>query len=308
MPQPNYPVIQIQPEWVLEPEALGSKQKFWFRSEDKETEWLFKFPEPNTGQHWAEKIAAEVAEILDIPHARVELAVFQGTPGSATESFARHGWQLFHGNQILAGKVLGYDPQKRFQQSDHTLTNIFAAISAALPVEQPDLRNAVWSARAKPQFTEYLVLDAVIGNTDRHHENWGVLLRRAGAEWQGMPAPTFDHASSLGRELLDSGRGLSRERLLRERRVGPYSERARGGIFWETTDRHGLSPLELVRRAVPLYPELFRPALTRLERLDRQRVQDIVEPVPADWITTLQRQFAIELMYYNYNELLKLRL
>ena len=72
-----YPIIQIQPDWVLEPEAMGSKNKFWFRG-DNGPEWLFKFPQANTGQHWSEKIAAEVADQLDVLHARVELAQFQG--------------------------------------------------------------------------------------------------------------------------------------------------------------------------------------------------------------------------------------
>jgi hypothetical protein len=95
-----YPIIEIQPAWVLEGEAMGSKPKFWFRQAEEAPEWLFKYPQENTGQHWAEKIATEVASLLDILHARVELAVFQGVRGSATESFAREGRELF---QALPG-------------------------------------------------------------------------------------------------------------------------------------------------------------------------------------------------------------
>jgi len=64
-------------DWVLESEAMGSKDKFWYRDGDG-PDWLFKFPQPNTGQHWSEKIAAAVADGLNILHAQVELAVFQG--------------------------------------------------------------------------------------------------------------------------------------------------------------------------------------------------------------------------------------
>ncbi|HET9177409.1 MAG TPA: HipA domain-containing protein, partial [Terriglobia bacterium] len=241
MPQQPYQVFKIQQEWVLEPEALGSKEKFWYQENDKGSEWLFKYPQENTGQHWAEKIAAEVAASLGILHARVELAAFGDSHGSATESFTRRGRSLFHGNQILAGRVLGYDPDKAFRQSDHTLTNIFAAIDSAFVTQ--------WSARkAKMLFAGYLVFDALIGNTDRHHENWGVLIKQVGNQWAGILAPTFDHASSLGRELGDSADGPCRERFLREKRVGAYSEKAHGGIFWDNSDRRGTSPLELARR------------------------------------------------------------
>ena len=123
-----YPILEIQPDWVLEPEALGSKQKFWYRENNDQPMWLFKFPQHGTGQHWSEKIAAEVANAIEIVCARVEFAVFQGTRGSTTESFAHDGWDLFHGNQALAGHVFGYDPKRAFRQSDHTLENIFLAL------------------------------------------------------------------------------------------------------------------------------------------------------------------------------------
>ena len=68
----SYPIIQVEPEWVLEPEDMGTKEKFWYRNPgDGGREWLFKNPRENTGEHWAEKIAAEVANVLGIPHATV---------------------------------------------------------------------------------------------------------------------------------------------------------------------------------------------------------------------------------------------
>jgi len=301
MPQPRYSVFEIQPEWVLESEALGSKVKFWYRAKDGEPEWLFKFPQPNTGQHWSEKIAAEVAASLRTLHAQVQLAVFQGVRGSATESFARHGRSLFHGNQILAGQVLGYDPVKAFRQSDHTLTNIFTAIDKTF-------LTPASAHKAKTIFAGYLVLDALVGNTDRHHENWGILIKQVGDDWERILAPTFDHASSLGRELVDTAEGICRERLLREGRVGAYAEKAHGAIFWEKSDMRGLSPLELVRRAAAIHPELFKPPLNRLERLDQQRLLAIIDPVPDGWMTPVAREFALALMCYNYEELRKIRL
>ncbi len=298
MPNP-YPIFEIEPEWVLEPEGMGSKEKFWYRAKDGEPEWLFKFPQENTGQHWSEKIAAEVARCMDVLHARVELAVFQGVRGSATESFARDGRNLFHGNQMLAGKVLGYDHTKKFRQSDHTLENIFTAIERTFTT--PEGRR-----KAKVRMAEYILLDAVIGNTDRHHENWGILRKRVGDKWQGLLAPTFDHASSLGRELLDVSEAKCRKRLLAEGRVGDYSEKAPGAIFWDKADKRGLSPLNLVRRAALLHPDLFKTALARVGRLNRSLLTGISAQVPEGWMTPLAREFAVELMCYNVEELKKL--
>src|SRR5947207_4324321 len=53
-------------------------------------------------------------------------------------------------------------------------------------------------------FAGYLLLDAWIGNTDRHHQNWG-FVRKKGEILQHL-APTFEHASSLGANLMDAQR------------------------------------------------------------------------------------------------------
>ena len=102
MPSDLYPIEEVFPEWVLQPEDLGGKEKFWYRKQgETAVPWLFKYPRPNSGEHWAEKIAAEVAGLLSISCARVELATFQGFRGSSSESFLGQNQQLFLGNQIL---------------------------------------------------------------------------------------------------------------------------------------------------------------------------------------------------------------
>jgi len=291
-----YPILTIQPEWVLEDEAMGSKQKFWCQESDDDPPWLFKYPQENTGQHWSEKIAAEIADAIEILHARVELATFQDIRGSATESFARQGRELFHGNQILAGKTVGYDPSRKFRQADHTLSNIFSALDRVF--RTPEIARA-----AKERMAEYLVLDALVGNTDRHHETWGILRKRNPKGWSGMVAPSFDHASSLGRELIDDGPGRSRQRFLSEGRIGQYAEKASGAIYWESTDKRGVSPLELVRRATQSWPEAFRRALQMLDKLEEERIRRIVAQVPEDWMSDISRTFVVELTCYNLNQL-----
>ena len=145
----------------------------------------------------------------------------------------------------------------------------------------------------------YLVLDALIGNTDRHHENWGILLKSTNAGWNRSLAPSYDHASSLGRELMDE----RRDKLLAMDGVGRYVENGRGAVYWSTDGRRGPSPLELVRIAVRHYPEIFSPALERLDGLDESSVKNLVERVPADWMTTSARAFAMALIGYNLRHL-----
>lgn len=152
---------------------------------------------------------------------------------------------------------------------------------------------------AKARFAEFLVLDAVIGNTDRHHENWGVARRRDGGSWVGYMAPTFDHASALGRELTDK----RREGLLANNRIGNYSENGSGGIYWSESDRKAPSPLELVRLAFGGYRTLLGPSLEKLKFLEDEKITEVVERVPHDWMTDAARRFTIQLVSYNCKQL-----
>ena len=287
-----YRIVEVKPEWIINREDMGTKTKFWYRDPDDDVNWLFKYPRPNTGEHWAEKIAAEVASVLGVRHAKVELAQFEGDRGSVTESFARGGRALCHGNQMLKWIVSGYEPKKKFHQSEHTLANILEVMDRVFVSSEAAIR-------AKRTIASYTVLDALIGNTDRHHENWGLLRRSEGGGLKGFVAPSFDHATSLGRELLDE----RRNRFLKENRVGGYAEKGRGAIYWSEEERRGPSPLELVRRAVRTYPGFFRPAVLKTAEIDESVFSQIVERIPPDWMTFSAREFALKLLYYNYEQL-----
>ncbi len=287
----EYPILDVRPEWMQQPEEMGSKAKFWFRDPDtKGPNWLFKHPQPDTGEHWAEKLAEQVADCLKIPHARVQFARFQGKQGTATESFTSGDVGLLHGNQLLEAIVGGYEPEKRFGQSGHTLLNVMKTMDAVFGAD---------AQQAKAKIADYLVLDALIGNTDRHHENWGLLVRFSDPLSHWEVAPSFDHASSLGREMRDE----RRQRLLKEGRVGWYVERGRGAVYWSEETRRGPSPLELVRCATRAHTNLFRPALARLRQFDHSKFCEFLGRVPNDWMSAPARRFAAASVSYALNEL-----
>ena len=70
---------------------MGSKDKAWFLLPETNERWLFKYARVNqdvsTGEHWAEKVAAEIAELIGIPHCLVEFAEFDGRMGSLSRRF-----------------------------------------------------------------------------------------------------------------------------------------------------------------------------------------------------------------------------
>lgn len=288
--------MKISDEDVLESEHLGTKTKFWVRFGEGEEveEWLYKIPRENTGEHWAEKVAYEVACIIGVPAAIVELADYKGTLGSCSRSFINEKKkpELIHGNEILAGRVHGYEKDKKYGQSDHTLDNINKAIEKS----GTDLE----SKKALKHFGGYLVLDALIGNTDRHHENWAFLRwTDKDKETHHVIAPTFDHASSLGRELLDEKRML----LMKEERVENYIKKGKGAIFLDLNEKHGLNLHKLVTIANQKFPESVQPWIKKLDNIDPAAFEKILNKIPGSFITEPARKFALKILSYNLEKL-----
>jgi hypothetical protein len=281
-----FSIVNLPPSSRLDTEQLGSKPKFWVTLDGDR--WLFKEARPNTGEDWAEKAAAELARSVGVIAAEVELAQFSGRRGCISRNFIAvdKGEALVHGNEILALRVTGYDKSKRFRQQDHTLENIQRAIRELFP---GDLADDILT-----QLAGYLVLDALIGNTDRHHENWGLRVRvnqDKGAVVLSV-APSFDHASSLGRELLDS----KREELLVGHGLEHYITRGRGGVYRDPDQRRGENPMRLVQVAARAYPAYFRPDLERVAKLPDKTIREVFAAIPEVRASETARRFAERLV------------
>lgn len=293
----TYPVIDIPADAKEDTEQLGSKPKFWITHCGER--WLYKAARPGTGEDWSEKVAAEIAAYLRIPAAKVDLASYNGQRGCILLNFVdvKAGEALIHGNEILPLVVTDYDKSKRFSQSDHTIHNIVASVIRASKLLEVDAESIV------RDMASYMVLDALIGNTDRHHENWGLLAKpdMDGVHVVLKAAPSFDHASSLGREL----RGERTAELLAENRVASYVRRGRGGIYRDDSDSKGENPLRLATFASKVYPSYFSDIMTRVDRLTDQAIHEVMERIPDTRIEESSREFAAAMIRFSRDQLIE---
>lgn len=267
-------------------EQLGSKPKFWFKYQGEN--WLFKEARENTGEDWAEKVASEIAVILDLPTHHTELAMWEGKRGCAVRSFITSNQSvLVHGNELLGGLIAGYDKDKERGQADHTFDNIVSVLERLFPLDKARLPEAL-------RMVGYLILDALVGNTDRHHQNWGVIVERKMSP-ENIPtfrlqlAPTFDHASSLGRELTDE----ARERFMQEKTIERYIRKGKGGIFENQEAKHGLSPMALAHLLAQRYPELFHVWHGRVQQIAEDDFDFLLKRVPENRMSSAARRFAL---------------
>jgi hypothetical protein len=293
----EFPIIEV----LLEAEdrteeAMGTKEKFWFDHPELGT-CLFKHSRDNTGEDWAEKIAAELCEALGLPHAKQELAVYQGSRGTVSPKMLLTGQDLIHGNDVLAGVVSSYPRMEMYKVSQHTLGTVLQAM-VSLKVKLPlDWKPPLLIDRAVDTFVGYLLLDAWIGNGDRHHENWGLIST---SDRTIHLAPTYDHASSLGRELSDEKR-LER---LQNKSIGAYLKKNYSAFYAQASDRKSLTTIAAFQSAAEIYPQAAKAWRTQLSAISSDWIEQLLCRVPENRMSSPAKEFAAQVLAFNKNRLL----
>ena len=300
-----YPIIEVDSRKADELEQLGTKAKFWYANRSM----LFKAEERGTGEDWAEKIACELCELLGLPHVKYELAydVAKQVPGVVCPTCAPlPTWALGLGNQLLHVIDPRYPDGTKYKVKGHTIDAVVDVLLLLAPT--PMEFNAglpAGIATALDIFCGYVMLDAWIANQDRHHENWGALLK---LDEKPKPrlhlAPTFDHGASLARNVLDEEK---RERLAsndRGRQMPAFARRARSAFYVDAGDLQPLKTHAAFGRFAQRAPNGAKIWLEQLEKVDDRQVMEILDRVPPQRMSHVSREFTRSLLNENRVNLL----
>jgi len=287
-------------------EQMGSKAKFWCKRLGTEERYLLKYPRPNTGEDWAEKIAADLAGDggLRLPHARVDFAMYEGRRAVLVKDFLGDGDRLIHGNELLLERDPDYPSDLR-RVRQHTLASVFDVLHVQAVRLPRAVDLSIQVRTAADLYSGYLVLDALIGNTDRHHENWGILLKRdEGGERVLTLAPTYDHGSCLGRELRDEERRSRMTTVDRRSNVSAYAERARSAFYGAADAPKPLGTFALLRQASDRHGPAVRAWIERMVSARRDfPYEGLLERVPPRIMSMEAKEFARLLLEYNFKRI-----
>lgn len=294
----QFEIFEVPDDAAEASEQMGSRFKFWFHHPQLK-KCLFKEVRSNTGEDWSEKVAAELAALLGLPHANYDLAIWQGKHGVISHNLLSNDTALIHGNDILAGRVSNYPRGQAYGVSQHTLSAVLDALrlTGLKPPLNWNLPSGI--TEAVSVFVGYLLLDAWISNGDRHHENWGFVIQMP----EGIPhlAPTYDHASCLGRELSDKNRC----KRLQSQTVKSYVEKSRSAIYKDSSDRHAMLTFDLFKAIAHTYPVSAKIWLEQLAKVTIQDVESIFGQIPPHRISSVAVEFGLKILEINQIRLLK---
>jgi hypothetical protein len=301
MPE-QFPIVFVrQEEYQLsQDETMGTKSKFWFKHPELDR-CLYKYIRPNTGEDWAEKIAEQICELLGLPHANYELAeTWSGNYGTVSPNFIPQGGTLIHGNEILTPLVPNYPTYETYNASQHTIGVVINAIESSQVQLPPGWIVPEGIKVARDLFVGYILLDALIGNGDRHHENWGFVRSRAANSHDIIYlSPTYDHASCLGRELLDTKRQV--------RSVKSYAKNCISAFYRDVNDKKPFKTFELFNELANRYPLTAQVWLNRLAGISMKNINLILQAIPQKRISPIAAKFAQDILEFNQHRLLSLR-
>lgn len=301
---PEFPVIFVTQEHyeLANNEVIGTNTKFWFKHQEIGYCLYKQNKSQEIGQDWAEKVASELCKLLGLPHAIYYLAeTWEGNYGVVSPSFLPKGATLIHGNEILTPIVPNYPTFQNYGVSQHTIDIVLSVLTEEninFPIDWNVPKNIKKPVQV---FVGYLMLDAWIGNGDRHHLNWGLIksqLTRHTRETIHL-APTYDHASSLGRELYDGKR--------QQLSVDSYIKKCKSPFYANAEDKKVLKTFDVFHQVALCYPQAAIMWLEHLERISPADTILIFNRIPKNRISTITIEFAQKILELNQDRLLNLK-
>lgn len=170
-------------EYEGTPEGSGRSEKIWLMNPDTGQTGLFKFKKDiSTTDHVSECIAYELANLIGIPCARFEIGTYNDREGSMSYNIVTRKTEvLMEGIYCISLQYSRYDAE--------TLMDLETGDKYSLEM----IEKALKPFGLFSQFLIILIFDFLIGNTDRHQSNWGLIMENKKVRL----SPLYDNSSSL---------------------------------------------------------------------------------------------------------------
>lgn len=163
-------------------EGSGRSEKEWLINKDTNEIGLFKFPKTDkTTEHISEKLASELAKTIGLECAKIEIGKYNSRIGSMSYLINTEKEILIEGISLINSKYPTYNPGTMYDY----LKDEYYSLEMIL--------NSINDYNLVDDFLKIMIFDFLIGNTDRHQNNWAVISINDNIRM----CPLYDNGSSL---------------------------------------------------------------------------------------------------------------
>lgn len=230
----------------------------------------------------SEKIAYEIAKVLGYKCARIELA----TDNKNVLGVLNYWFDNITGMMEHTDMVSYFNKEEEERSEFYTISNIKRVLDA--------LDVSLFA-----DFLKIMVFDALIGEQDRHEENWGIRIINQHYEI----SPLYDNGCSLLREFKNEDYAMlfynklkDFDALIRKSKTLIYKEDGKSKY------KH----FELIEYLYENYPNLIYKEIQNLYKLTDQKIMKIVNSIPDELLTNIHKKYIIEYLIKRRNILLQI--
>ncbi len=211
-------------------------------------------------------------------------------------------------------KPLNSNPkEKAFETKMYQLETVLhllqAHSSVVLPPLDWQLSPSGSSQTIVDLFIAYLIFDCLIGNQDRHDQNWGYIISidNEGKGKEIRFAPTFDHASSLACRLSEA----EKKDRLKTRDYGysiqHFASKARTPFFFTQKRLSTFDCLKIALEHQYASKDIGNEWIDKLSLVNKDSLTQLFEQFPEGYISPVSVDFTRTLILNNKQRIQQLR-
>lgn len=148
------------------------------------------------------------------------------------------------------------------------------------------------------QFLKIMVFDALVGEQDRHEENWGITRKNR----KYKLSPLYDNGCNLLREFYKKEN--AEKYYTGQKSFESYIKRSKTLIYKEDGSRY--KHFELIEELYKMYTNEITREIKNLEKLSNTKIENIVNKIPDNIITTKHKEYIINYIKIRKNCLLNI--
>ena len=215
-----------------------------------------------------------MGKLLGSNHLNIEFASRNEQLGIISENFVSSDSDFFEGAELLGSIVEGFVAD---QVEDYSIYNILRA-----------LHSLEESEKLVHDFISQFIFDTLIANQDRHSENWGVIRNIEGIIF----SPFYDNGSSLGFSLSEK---QVDEYLKDKNKIDKFNRKSKT-LIWVDEFKKRTKTEDLLDFFKNNYKEVFEAEIERLQTLNRNALNEVLEEVPESIMSNLRKNFVLVLL------------
>ncbi len=166
------------------------------------------------------------------------------------------------GGQLMESYITDFDRLRGEKHNFKTIREI---------LEDNDIWLEYWA--------KVLTFDTLIGNTDRHQDNWGLIVERptkSDKELNINTSPAFDNGTALCYEILEQNLDQFEDTTKLERYlVGRY---AKHHMKWSLDEEGRLNFYEFMKKFAVAFPEIM-PIIAQRLSFSYEQVEEVLAPL-----------------------------